>query len=142
MTGSAIPSGAVPRSPLRVGEGARGRGVFALQAFAADADLEECPVILIPAREVGPGVLAHYLFWWDDAEGGRYALPTGHGLLFNYDPEPNTTFRVEPERLAIVFRTLRPIAAGEELLIDYAYDAEHLALLGQPAWYRASGGTT
>lgn len=136
MTAPATPRSAIDESALiTVGTGPRGRGVFARRAIPAGAVIERCPVILLPRGEIGSGVLSHYVFLWGGEHGGQYALPTGHGLLFNHDPAHNADFRCDETRGCVEFFAIAAIAAGTEVTIDYDYRPDYLDFLGRPAWY-------
>ena len=97
-------------------------------------------MILVPRDEVGDGVVSHYVFLWPGTpdEQPMYALPTGLGMLFNHSPAANADFEPDPASLTILFRSIRPIERGEEILIDYDYAADHLEVLRHPQWYRAA----
>ena len=98
-----------------------GRGVFASVAIDAGAVVEICPVIVVPADELDAleetSLRDHWYGWGDD---GDAAVAMGHGSFYNHADEPNCTYEVHDGLDdALVVRTLRDVAAGEELTIDY-----------------------
>lgn len=96
-----------------------GRGVFTSAAIEEDSVVELAPVIVIPEQErarVHETVLHDYYFLWD---GGGAALALGYGSLYNHAVTPNLDYALDYDFEQIKFTALRPIKAGEELLIDY-----------------------
>ena len=98
---------------------AKGRGVFALVAFAARQLIEEAPVIAYPAGQrelIYRTVLTDYPYDW--ADGGE-AIAMGFGSFYNHSYRPNAWYRKNFERRTIDFIALRTIAVGEEITINY-----------------------
>jgi hypothetical protein len=97
----------------------KGRGVFALVAFAARQHIEEAPVLAYPAGQrelIYSTVLSDYPYDWTD---GGEAIAMGFGSFYNHSYKPNAWYRKNFERRTIDFIALRPIAAGEEITINY-----------------------
>jgi hypothetical protein len=111
-----------------------GRGVFAGRDFGAGELIEVCPVLVLPpgAEAAGLGGLRAYVFLWGQA-GDRLALALGYGSLYNHSPHPNAEFVPRHARGEIAFRTLCCLAAGEQILIDYQWEAADCAAFGVPA---------
>jgi uncharacterized protein len=108
-----------------------GRGVFAGRAFKRREVIEVCPVIRL-ATDTAPDGLEDYVFRWG-AKEDELALALGLGSLYNHSATPNAEFSVRLRSLTIAFRALRDIAAGEQILIDYQWDAEdYAAFVGVP----------
>jgi SET domain-containing protein len=110
-----------------------GRGVFAGRGFRAGEVIEVCPVIILPpgTDDAALDGLRRYVFEWGDAND-RLAVALGYGSLYNHSPDPNAAFELRDARGEIVFRAVRPIAAGEQILIDYRWDADDYAAFGVP----------
>jgi hypothetical protein len=119
------------RTPVRPGtklrlapSPGRGRGVFATAAIAAGEVFERAPVIVSPEVEwpaLERTVLFHYSFAW--GPGLRHtAIALGYASLYNHSFAPNARFVLQPDALLIDFVALRPIAAGEEILLNYNGD--------------------
>ncbi|WP_246173571.1 SET domain-containing protein-lysine N-methyltransferase [Limnoglobus roseus] len=99
-----------------------GRGVFAGCAFRTGQVIEVCPVLVLApdVQERSLGVLSDYVFKWGE-DAGRLAVALGYGSLYNHSNNPNAAFVCRLLRGEIVFRALRPIVAGEQILIDYQW---------------------
>jgi SET domain-containing protein len=119
------------RVPLRVVQaGRRGRGVVAEREISQGELIERAPVLIIPeaARAaVDPTNVGNYIFMWEHdtvgqdlySQKGRAALILGYTSLVNHSPEPNCDTVRYIDAFALDLVALRPIAAGEELTIDY-----------------------
>lgn len=102
---------------------AKGRGVFALRAFAAEELVEACPVVImrLPFSAL-PEELKTMVFSWGFLVGGSndvHALALGHGSLFNHDNPSNMRYVADADAKLLYFVAVREIAAGEELTINY-----------------------
>jgi SET domain-containing protein len=100
---------------IGVRRGRRGRGVFALRAFAEGEVVEVCPTVVVDDDDAG-GVVRDYVF--SARQPGKLLLVLGYGMLYNHAAHPNL-FHRSAGRLLIEFVALRDIAAGEELTHDY-----------------------
>ena len=118
--------------PITIGmSGPRGRGVFATRDIAEGEEIEQCPVIVVPADEaadVCATVLGHYAYGWDD---GAVVFALGFGSLYNHAADPSAIYEEGEDGASIVIRANRPIAAGEEIFIDYTGGGS------QPLWFDA-----
>jgi SET domain-containing protein len=110
----------------------KGRGVFAQQAFLPGALIETAPVLVIPAHEwshIEPTVLYHYVFCWGP-NGEHAALAMGLGSFYNHSWQPNAEYVTRLEDGTIDFVALRPIAAGEEITVNYNGEGDDT-----PVWF-------
>ncbi len=109
-------------APLAVGEGVEiregrhGRGVFATRAFAEGDVVEHCPALELPGPEV-VGTLSDYVFKSTEGDD-EVLLVLGFGMLYNHGAAPNVDYAQDTPR-TMTFYTLRDVAAGVELVIDY-----------------------
>lgn len=113
------------RRDVTKGRGAR--GVYARRPIEADVLIERVPVILIPKSQVfGDNLMSRnaariswYVFAWNVPTKREYvAVALGYGSIYNHSFTPNAVYRcVAPD--AIEFRSLRPIPADEEILVNY-----------------------
>ena len=98
-----------------------GAGVFAARDIEPGDIIEICPVLLFPKSElehVRRTVLDDYYFDWGD-EGLWYAFALGYGSLYNHSYEPNAEYGMDFDAKTIDIYCIRPIGAGEEILINY-----------------------
>jgi uncharacterized protein len=115
----------VPNERLEIrSDPAKGRGLFARSPIAAGALIEAAPVIIVPAAEcaaLDTTILHDYYFHWDgDPEGeGRGAVALGLLALCNHSRRPKARVRRNYARETLDLIALVPIAAGDEITIDY-----------------------
>jgi SET domain-containing protein len=96
-----------------------GLGVFATAPFEEGDVIERCPLHLVAAEDaaaVEEGAMAGYVL---DADEGRAAVAWGYGSLYNHDADPSATYEVDADAAEMTVSAQRPIAAGEEITIDY-----------------------
>jgi len=114
----------VPFPPMIRYENTRdaGRGVFATRAIDPGVVIERVPVIVIPEserRHIDETILDSYAFDW---RGRALAIVLGLGSIYNHSLAPNAMYVRRYESLEMEFISLAPIAAGEEVLINYNGD--------------------
>jgi SET domain-containing protein len=110
-----------------------GRGVFTLEALAADTLVEISPVIVLPEKDrklLDQTLLHYYIFeWGEDQRGCCVAL--GYVSLYNHSFESNCEYEMDVESQMIRIKTMRTIEAGEELFINYNGDFND----PKPLWF-------
>jgi hypothetical protein len=109
-----------------------GRGVFATRTIIAGEVLGEFHTIRLPPLEVtgmAGSTLSH--FWFEDADGSAFIV-LGWIEMVNHDLIPNAdrTWCNTPEGEVVTLFATRNIASGEQLFIDYKFDAT----TDNPAW--------
>ena len=121
-----MPTATTTPSPLEIRPvPGKGRGVFAARDLAEGEFLDEAQVLLISADDAArleETPLGHHYFHWegaDDDERWRGAVALGPVSLVNHSANANAGVWQDFERQLLVLEALRPIAAGEEILIDY-----------------------
>jgi hypothetical protein len=92
-----------------------GLGVFARVALPAGATLEVVGVQV--RRESVSDRCTHFADHHKFRIGDRLLIPFGFGGLVNHSAAPNLEKVIDGER--VYLRTLRPVAAGEELFFRY-----------------------
>jgi SET domain-containing protein len=95
-----------------------------MASISAGAVIETAPVVIVPPEQrplLDKTILHHYYFQWDDGpeDMGRGAVALGLVSLCNHSPRPNARAQRNPAGDALDLIALAPIAAGEELTIDY-----------------------
>jgi SET domain-containing protein len=111
-------------SLYEIKDGAKGRGLFAIQDISPGTLIHEAPCLRVAKDEYDKfmrfTVLEHYLF---NAEGGNKLLALGHGSLFNHSREPNVDYRLDSPNLCIRYYSgHKMIHKDEELCIHYGGD--------------------
>jgi SET domain-containing protein len=119
----------VPNDRLEIrSDPTRGRGVFAAAPIAAGTLIEAAPVIIASAADcalLDKTILHDYYFHWDgDPDSGpggdrRGAVALGLVALCNHSRRPRARVRRNHARGTLDLVALAPIAAGEEITIDY-----------------------
>lgn len=105
----------------------KGRGIVALRDCRAGTELERSPVIVVPEADLlkrpsSRTVLDEYLLYWSDEPGRELAMGGGFLMFYNHSERPNIEFRTGPDPETMSVIALRDIAAGEELVYDYAIE--------------------
>jgi len=111
----------------------KGRGVFAWTHIAAGTQIEEAPVVAVPATQVEDldrTVLGDYYFLWG-ADGKEAAILLGTCSLCNHSYRPNAVFVRNFELMTITFFALHDIAPGEEITANYNGDPDSQS----PIWF-------
>jgi uncharacterized protein len=112
----------------------KGRGVVARCAFAIGELVEVAPVLVIKDGEaLDLTELANYVYQWPSPPGA-VAVAFGFGSLFNHSYRPNLRYDKDPapDGTGVVrFTAICPIAAGEELVINYNGDPADTS----PMWF-------
>lgn len=94
--------------------------MYCTEDILAGSLIEICPIIVLPgeqAREVVRGyVLYEYYFEWRKES---IAIALGYGSLYNHSEKPNAIFEPDYQNQFILFKALKEISAGEEILVDY-----------------------
>ena len=106
-----------------------GYGVFASEPIPANTTVEECHHLRIKKEDCS-GIIDDYVYGLDpdgtdaDEDAECYSLPLGWGSIFNHADQHNIEYWHDTDRDLIVFHTIKDIAAGEQLFINY----------GEPWW--------
>ena len=102
----------------------KGCGVFATRDLAEGEVLEEAHVLILTAEQterLEETPLGEHYFHWEGEEDERWLGAVALGLvsLVNHSTNANAGVWQDYERNLLILEALRPIAAGEEILIDY-----------------------
>ena len=93
-----------------------GLGLFARVDLPTGAELEVVGVLV--ERDSPADLCSHFADCHKFMVGEKWLLVTlGFGGMVNHSDDPNTTHEVRGAR--VFLRTLRPVAAGEELFLCY-----------------------
>lgn len=100
------------------------RAVIAAQDINRFETIENCPVILIPKKEiklVEDTILGWYNYEWNE-EYECFVL--GYGALINHSYNANTAFIKDFNNQSMNYVAYRDIKEGEEIFVNYNGDPE------------------
>jgi len=104
----------------RTREKGKGRGVFALKDFKIGEIVESCPVINVTPSErkhLEKTILDFYIYPWRSTRSGSLVL--GYGSIYNHSYSPNADWKQNFKTNSMVYRAIKPIKKGEEILVNY-----------------------
>ena len=113
--------------------GASGRGVFTTEPIGSNTLVETSPVIVMSGEQralLDQTLLHDYIFEWGDARD-QCCMALGYVPLYNHACPSNCEYEMDFENRVIYIRTVRAVAAGEELLINYNGDWDN----PEPVWF-------
>ena len=98
-----------------------GRGVFTTRNISANTIIEISPVIVLTVKDraiVEETSLYGYIFEWGGSKK-KGCLALGYVSLYNHDYAANCDYDMDFEHDLMTIRTVRKIASGEELYVNY-----------------------
>ncbi len=113
----------------------RGRGVFALKDFKSGEIIESCPVINVTPSErkhLEKTIFDFYLYPWRSTQSGSLAL--GYGSLYNHSFTPNADWKQNFKTNSMVYRAIKPIKKGEEILVNYNGEPDDMTPIDWSDW--------
>ena len=113
----------------------KGRGVFSRERIPAGTIVEVAPVIVMDSadREHLDKTLLHdYIFEWGKAKD-KCCMALGYIPMYNHSYTSNCEYFMDFEDDTIFVKTVRVIAKGEELTINYNGDWND----GAKVWFDA-----
>lgn len=102
--------------------GNKGRGVFTRDAIPEGTVVETAPVIVMTARErelLDQTTLHDYIFEWQPGGQNLCCMALGWVPIFNHSYSANCEYFMDYEEQTMLIQSVRDIAAGEELTINY-----------------------
>ncbi len=102
----------------------KGRGVFTHKKIPPDIIIEIAPVIVMNADErklLDKTLLHDYIFEWG-ADRMQCCMALGWVPVYNHSSKSNCEYEMNFEDKTISIKTIREIAAGEEIFINYNGD--------------------
>ena len=112
-----------------------GRGVFTTESLPPDTVVEISPVIVLSAADralVDQTDLYNYVFEWGE-DRSRCCMALGYVPIYNHSYASNCEYEMDFDDEIIRITTVRHIAAGEELFINYNGDWNDTT----PLWFDA-----
>jgi len=113
----------------------RGRGVFALKNFATNEIIESAPVLRLTPKErkhCARTLLNFYMYPWKSTRSASIVL--GYGSLYNHSFEPNADWKQNFKTKTMVYRALKPIKKGEEILVNYNGEPDDMTPIDWSDW--------
>jgi hypothetical protein len=113
----------------------KGRGVFTKEKIPANTLIEEAPVIVMSAEDrvnIDKTLLHDYIFAWGKNED-QCCMALGFIPIYNHSYSSNCEYFMDFEEEIIQVKTVREIASGEELTINYNGDWNDK----KPIWFDA-----
>ena len=102
----------------------RGRGVFTNETIPANTIIEISPVIVMSSEDrstLDKTLLHDYIFEWGE-DNSKCCMSLGYVPIYNHASPSNCEYDMDFENDLIRIKTVRDIAAGEELFINYNGD--------------------
>lgn len=112
----------------------RGNGVFTNEPIPADTVVEQSPVIVMSGEErklLDQTLLHDYIFEWNPDGADMCCMAQGYISVYNHSYTSNCEYFMNYEEKTILVKTVRGIAAGEELTINYNGDWND----EKPVWF-------
>ncbi|HEX2532900.1 MAG TPA: SET domain-containing protein-lysine N-methyltransferase [Chitinophagaceae bacterium] len=113
--------------------GDRGLGVFTRYELEANVIIEVAPVIVMTGTErklIDQTLLHDYIFEWGPKQE-ECCMALGLVPLYNHSYTSNCEYEMNFRRRTIRIKTVRPIAKGEELFINYNGEWDN----AKPVWF-------
>ena len=111
----------------------RGRGVYTRKPIAAGVVIEVAPVIVMSAADrekIDQTLLHDYIFEWGPLKD-QCCMALGYVPIYNHSYQSNCEYFMDFTLEQMQVKTMREIAAGEELTINYNGDFDNET----PVWF-------
>jgi len=102
----------------------KGRGVFTQEPIAAETTIEVSPVVVMPLHDrqyLDKTLLHDYIFEWG-YQKENCCMALGWIPIYNHSYKSNCEYFMDYKESLMFIKTVRDIAAGEELTINYNGD--------------------
>ena len=96
------------------------RGIVALADFSPGDLIECCPLLVFKSDKTQleqSGLNRYYYEWINKTQ----AIVLGYGSLYNHAYDANACYEHDYDNLLLRILAVRPVAAGEEITINYNY---------------------
>jgi SET domain-containing protein len=102
----------------------RGRGVYTSEDIEEGVVVEVSPVVVMSLEErklLDQTLLHDYIFEWGEAKD-QCCMAMGYVPVYNHSYASNCEYGMDYDQQQISITTVRPVKAGEELLVNYNGD--------------------
>jgi SET domain-containing protein len=113
----------------------KGRGVFTRESISANTIIEVAPVIVMNAQDrkiLDKTLLHHYIFEWG-VNIDKCCIALGLVSMYNHSYKSNCEYTMDYENEVIEIKTVKHIAKGQELTINYNGDCNNK----KKVWFKA-----
>lgn len=96
--------------------------MFTSRKIKADTIIETAPVIVMSPEDralIDQTLLFNYIFEWQPGDIKLCCMALGHIPMYNHSYASNCEYFMDYETEEMFVKTVRDIAAGEELTINY-----------------------
>ena len=120
----------------------KGRGLVATEPIEAGSIVEVAHVVVLSPEDyiqIQDTLLYCYIFEWElDEEGNpvTYAIALNDIEFINHSSEPNVEYTFDYPEKAIIFKAIKDIATGEEILFNYRCHGRD----DWPLWFEIEDG--
>ena len=120
----------------------KGRGLVAKESIEEGAIVEVAHVLALSEDDyikIQDTLLYSYIFEWDLDEAGNpltYAIALNDIEFINHSSNPNVAYTFDYPEKAIIFRAIKDIAPGDEILFNYRCHGRDNA----PLWFEIEDG--
>jgi SET domain-containing protein len=114
----------------------RGRGVFTMEAIGKGEIIEIAPVVVMNEADrpyLDKTLLHDYIFEWP-GDDRKCCMALGYVPIYNHAYEANCEYEMDRENHLMTIKTVRAIAKGEELFLNYNGEWND----PKPVWFEAS----
>lgn len=112
----------------------KGNGVFSKANIAANTVIEESPVVVMTSEErklLDKTLMHDYIFEWEPEGQDMCCMAQGYIAVYNHSEAANCEYFMDYSKESIAIKTVREIAADEELTINYNGDWND----NKPVWF-------
>ncbi len=105
------------------------RGLIAGRIIKKNETIERCPIILIDKKEephLKQTTLWRYYYEWNNT---RHCIVLGYASLINHSYKPNAIYSFDYKNKNLIFKAIKNIKSGEEILVNYNQDPDSKAPL-------------
>ncbi|MBN8833569.1 MAG: SET domain-containing protein-lysine N-methyltransferase [Niastella sp. SCN 39-18] len=105
----------------------KGRGVFTHCPIEANEIIETAPVIVMSGADrshLDKTLLHDYIFEWG-INKDQCAMALGYIPVYNHSYNSNCEYFMDFDNASMWVKTIKPVAAGEELTINYNGDFDN-----------------
>jgi uncharacterized protein len=109
----------IQRSPIH------GWGIFATEDIVNGEVLEEVPFLIVPMAPMeASSLFLDYRFNYPAGQAGwkHQAIPFGFACIYNHSNTNNAEWYTDEENEIFIFKTIKDIKSGEEILTYYGSD--------------------